>query len=269
MILSDGEITREYQDYPTVYKYQASDSLVAEVMEHYVSSGTVSSQLFMKRTADVIGVFSPVGRCGKTCFALTLGQILAVSRSVLYLNLESFAGFEELMGKEFTSDISDVMYFVRQDRGNAIFKINAILQHLGKLDYVPPAYSTEDLQEVIPEEGLKMLDEVTSAGGYQTVILDMGGSVQERLGLLSACSRIYSPVCKGTCSEAKIRQYEKLLEDMDGGDILEKTSYLMLPFAEPDGEGEYFFERLTEGEMGDYVRDLLQNEGMEHEQRTV
>ena len=46
--------------------------------------------------AEETYVYSPVKRCGKTCFALTLGQILAKRQSVLYLNLEECAGFRPI-----------------------------------------------------------------------------------------------------------------------------------------------------------------------------
>ena len=37
VILSEGEILEELSEYSCIYKYQASDSLVAEVMEDYAA----------------------------------------------------------------------------------------------------------------------------------------------------------------------------------------------------------------------------------------
>ena len=48
--------------------------------------------------AKVLGVYSPVGRCLKTSFALTMGKLLAQEERVLYPNLEEFfrsVGFDE------------------------------------------------------------------------------------------------------------------------------------------------------------------------------
>lgn len=260
VILSEGEVLREYQEYPAVYKYQASDSLVAEVMNYYASQAQEDMPMFLKRGARIIGIYSPVARCGKTCFALTLGQILAREEPVLYLNLETYAGFERLMERRFDADITDVCYFVRQSGGNVIFKLNAMVRHLGDLAYVPPALSAADLSEVQPEEWSRILDAVTSVGGYETVILDMGGTVEERLSLLSACTCIYTPICGGSMAKAKVEQYERLLREMEYEELLDRTSYLQLPFAEPDSEGEYFIEQLVNGKMGVFVRDLLQKE---------
>lgn len=257
VILSEGEVEPEYDEYPTVYKYQASNNLVAEVMNYYASDMSEHVPYFMKRKASVIGIYSPVKRCGKTCFALTLGQILAKRQSVLYLNMEECAGFSELTGKAYSADISDVMYFLRQNKGNVIFKVQAIVQHLGELAYVPPAYSAADLQEIEPEEWMKMLDAVTSVGGYETIILDMEGTVEERSRLLSSCTRIYTPVCEGIMAKAKIRQYEALLKELDCEEILKETAYLQLPYVEPAATGEYALEQLVNSEMGNYVRTLL------------
>ena len=260
VILSEGEVRPEYVEYPTVYKYQSSDHLVAEVMNYYAADMSEHTPYFMKQKANVIGVYSPVKRCGKTCFALTLGQILAKRQSVLYLNLEECAGFSMLTGKTYSADISDVMYFVRQNKGNVIFKVQAIVQHLGEMAYIPPAYSAADLREVTQEEWMKLLDAVTSIGGYETVILDLEGTVEEQLGLLAACTHVYTPVCDGVIAKARMEQYEKLLKELDAEEILKETSCLHLPYAEPAAVGEYALEQLVNSEMGNFVRTLLCSE---------
>ena len=67
----------------------------------------------LKKTTEILGVFSPLGRCLKTSFALTLGQILAKDKAVLYLNMEEYSGFEELLGKGFAHNLSDLLYYVQ------------------------------------------------------------------------------------------------------------------------------------------------------------
>ncbi|MGN0353971.1 MAG: hypothetical protein ACI4EI_02715 [Muricoprocola sp.] len=260
MILSEGEISGRYADYPAVYKYQSSESLVAEVMNFYASQEMDVMPMFLKRKAKILGVYSPIGRCGKTSFALTLGECLAKDQNVLYLNLENFSGFEKLTERNDPADLTDMMYFIRQNRGNTVFKLNAIAQQLGSMSYIPPAFSAADLQEIGEEEWIRMLDEVTSSGGYETVILDMGGTLEERLPLLSACSKIYTPILRGVVENAKLEHYKKLLKELDREDILDKSSFLLLPYVEHTGTGEYFTEQLFRSEMGTYVNVLMQKE---------
>ena len=41
----------------------------------------------MGQSRRIIGVYSPIGRCGKTCLALAIGQILAKEEKVLFVTL--------------------------------------------------------------------------------------------------------------------------------------------------------------------------------------
>ena len=101
VILSEGVHPPDLDRYPSVYKYQASSDVVREVMACYGAEKAVAPAVFpvLKKTTEIYAVYSPLGRCLKTSFALTLGQILAKERAVLYLNLEEYSGFEEMLGK--------------------------------------------------------------------------------------------------------------------------------------------------------------------------
>ena len=70
IILSEGVHSPDLDQYPSVYKYQASDAVVREVMDCYGAEKLALEGLpVLKRTASVIGVYSPVGRSQKTSFA--------------------------------------------------------------------------------------------------------------------------------------------------------------------------------------------------------
>ncbi len=260
IVLSDGEVLQEYGDYPLVYKYQSSESLVSEVMSCYARQQTAQPVFLAKKSVSVRAVYSPIGRCGKTSFALTLGQVLARRQSVLYINLEDYAGFSALLGHQALTDITDILYFLRQNRGSVIVKLNAAVQKMGAMDYLPPAQSPLDLREIRPEEWERLLEEITSYSSYETVILDIGNTVSDVFSLLAQCSRIYMPVCADRVSRAKVEQYEQLLKEMEYTEILERTQELVLPACAMPAGGEYLAEQLAAGEMGDYVRKLLRRE---------
>lgn len=264
IILSEGEIQQEYEAYPMVYKYQSSESLVAEVMGYYARQAAPAPCFLGKKKMNIAGVYSPVGRCGKTCFALALGQVMAGERPVLYLNLEDYSGFDLLLEKEASSDISDVMYFLRQDNGNAALRINAAIQKLGRMDYIPPARSPEDIREIRIEEWLRLLEELAAYSRYETVILDIGQHIREAPSLLAQCGVIYMPVCMDAVSQAKVAQYERLLRDMEYGELIGRTRKLVLPYTAPRPGGDCFPEQLAGGEMGSFVRDLLRKETQEY-----
>lgn len=260
LILSEGEMEREWMQFPSVYKYQPSEMLMAEILDFFAKEAGPAR--VGKPAGKVIGVYGPLSRCGKTCFALTLGQILAEREAVLYLNLEEYSGFEELLEKEFSSDLLDVMYFLKQKKENSMLKLNASVQRIGKLDAVFSVHSPADLKEIRSEEWEELLREIIRCGGYDIVILDLGSPVDEPWVLLSLCDHIYTPVLSGIMANAKMEHYKKLMREMELEEILEKTRYVHLPTEEPKGTGGYHLEQLTQSEMGAFVRMLLEEEGI-------
>ena len=85
VILTEGSKPKELEKYTGVYKYQASSDVVREVMACYgAEKAILPAQLpVLKKTTEILGVYSPLGGCLQTCFALTLAQILGREKSVL------------------------------------------------------------------------------------------------------------------------------------------------------------------------------------------
>ena len=214
----------------------------------------------LKKTTVIYGIYSPVGRCLKTSFALTLGQILAKEKAVLYLNLEEYAGFEELMGKGFSQNLSDLLYFVRQENGNLIYKMNGMIQTVNNLDYIPPVRTPEDIRGTEWEDWENLIKEIVSHSSYEVVILDIGGAIDGIFQMLDMCKRIYMPVLTDPVSVSKISQFENLVRIWDYPQILARTTKMHLPFHGGNAAPENYIEGLLWSELGDYVREILRKE---------
>ena len=61
----------------------------------------------------IIGVYSPVGRCGKTSLALAMGQLLAREEKLLFITLDTFTGFSGLLDEQWKRDLSDLIYYYK------------------------------------------------------------------------------------------------------------------------------------------------------------
>ncbi len=262
IILSEGEPLQDLEEYPFVYKYQSSDQLLSEVLEYYAQ--THPQPYLAGSTAHrtrIYGIYSPVGRVRKTSFALTLGEILSESCQVLYLNFEEFSGFEELFGRTYRTDISDLIYFSRQKEGGFIYRLNSVVQTFHELQYIPPALSPVDIRDVSGEEWMNFLHEICACGEYDILLLDLSEQVDELFQILRSCGRIYMPVLEDPVSQAKLAQYEKLLRMLDMEDVLEKTRKLRLPVQPMLRENGDMLQQLVRGEMGNYVRRMLMEDG--------
>lgn len=265
VILSEGEEFHDPQGesgYPFVYKYQPSDQLICEVMEYYAESHPQAGILPSASRTKLIGVYSPVNRSGKTPFALALGEILAETRQVLYLNLEEYSGFEELFGRHYRTDITDLIYFARQKEESLVYKLNSVIQSFHGLQYIPPALCPADLRSVTGEEWASLLSEVLTYCEYDFIILEPGGQVDDLFRLLQRCDRIYMPVAQDEFAAAKLLQYEKLLQMLELGEISEKTRRIYVPEQSVRKEEGDLTQQLVWGETGNYVRQLVWEEGL-------
>lgn len=260
VILSEGEVLKELSSYPCVYKYQASASLVSEVMTYYAQMQPAAPAALLKRQVEIIGIYSPIRRTLRTSFALTLGQLLAKERNVLYLNFEEYAGLSALLGREYKADMTDLVYFAREGSAQMIYRLGTLVQNLYGMDYVPPAKNPEDLRGVETEEWLSLLEYLETFSSYDVLILDLGDQICGLFELLRQCARIYMPVREDPISEAKLEQYEEILRMKGYEDVQERTRKLKLPFHGSFGPRENYIEQLVWGELGDYVRTLLREE---------
>lgn len=262
IILSEGVHPPDLDQYPSVYKYQSSSDVLREVMEYYGTEKKTASNTFpvLKKNTEILGVYSPLGRCLKTSFALTLGQILAKNKAVLYLNLEEFSGFEELLEKGFAHTLSDLLYYVRQDNQNLLHKMNSMVQTINNLDYIPPVQMPADIRGITWQDWERLLHMIMHDSSYEVVVLDIGSGIDENFQLLDLCKRIYMPVLADTVSQCKIAQFENLVRIWDFPQILEKTVKINPPFHMISAPSASCIEQLVWSELGDYVRELLRKE---------
>lgn len=261
MILSEGVHDPQLEQFPSIYKYQSSDKVIREVMACYGErSLEEGGGQIQKRPVELIGIYSPLGRVLKTSFALTLGQILARDRAVFYLNLEEYAGFEQLFERVYDSNLSDLIYFMKQRQENLLYRIRQMTETVNNLDYLPPAVSPLDIRSVEFREWDALLDELEFHSSYEVIILDLGNGVDGLFQILGRCSKIYMPVLSDNLSQAKIRQFETLLRLWDAIPVLENIRKLKLPFYNNFGSGKDYVEKLVWSQLGDYVRELLRQE---------
>lgn len=244
---------------PCVRKYQPMESMVRKIMELSVNSGILFPAAMTDRPGSMklIGIYSPVRRCLQTTFSFTLGQLLARKHKVLYLNFESFSGLEQMLQREFQTDLSDLIYLLHNRDGRFPYRMEGITQKVNGLDMIPPAFSALDLQKVEKEEWLELFRELEKMGQYEYVILDLSESIQGLFDILKKCVRVYTIIRDDGFAAAKQGQYEALLTSMNCEDILQKTRKCRFPlFRSLPAD----MENLTRGELAEMTEQLIEDD---------
>lgn len=261
ILLSDGEVVEEGSDnagYDTIYKFQSSENIIREVMECYSKMNIeYKKTAFGTDKADIIGVYSPVSRCGKTTFAITLGQILARDRNVLLISTEEFSGLRILIGKDFTGDLSDLLYYLKLNPQGLGIKIKALTNSIRGLDIIPPMIFSADLRGMDISQWRELVEYISCECEYDTIIIDVGGALKNQIDMLDMCDKVYMPVLDDIVSKAKIREFEHFLIKSAKEQILFKVQKLQLPkLKETFMQGDYI-EQLCISDVGIFADTML------------
>lgn len=250
-----GETEFPGQEEKTVYKYQATDRVLREVISCYQVKEQPVFMAAAGPKSRIIGVYSPVGRCGKTAFAFTLGQDLARTGKVLFLTLEEYCALSALTGTEYESGLSELLYYYRQGEYSHL-RLRGVIYSWGDLDYVPPAEYAEDLAQIKGEELASLIDLIASEGFYETIVVDLGHFFWGTELFLSMCDVVYTPVQEDPVSLIKLEQWKKYIEASGYGGMMERIRRIRLPHQKSPVQQGHYLEQLLWGEMGDFVRNL-------------
>lgn len=245
----------------SVYKYQSGDDIIREIMAVYCEIPGVKTAFpgLTEREKRIIGVYSPVGRCGKTSLSLAMGQLLAKEEKVLFISLDTFTGFSQLLDEQWKRDMSDLIYYYKQGRFHGL-RLNSIIYYLGDMAWLPPFRYPDDYSQVTAVEMAELLVLILRESGYETIVLDIGNYDRQVLPILDVCDVIYMPIKEDSISQAKLKEFEKYAGDFGIHGMKDKVHKIHVPLVTGAKRIEHFPQELLWGDMGDFVRGLLKGQ---------
>ncbi len=247
----------QWENVVYIDKYQAAEEVLKQLLGVYMEVAEVQlPRVCTNRKTVFIGNYSPVRRCMQTSFAITMSQILAETHSTLYLNFEHYAGIAELVPDLQTLDLADLLYFVNAEKEKFRMRLRTMLKHKGRLDYIPPMKSGQNLLTITAQEWMELLQKIEALEEYEYVILDLSESMQGLFDILRLCDRIYTLTREDRIARAKLLQYEQVLALHEYEDVMDKTRQLNLSHIRRLPEE---LELLTRGELADLVKGLLKD----------
>ena len=95
---------------------------------------------------------------------------------------------------------------------------------------------------------------------YEVILLDIGDGVSDVYGLLEMCNHIFVPEKQDLVSQAKITQFEHLMEVCVGQEAMDKVVKLKLPYFSVTETKTQYLNQLLWSEFGDYVKNLIRKE---------
>jgi hypothetical protein len=251
----------QLEDKSSIYKYQSMENIVREILSYYVSLEESRLQLSCKSVNchnKIIGVFSPAGGNYQTTFSLALGQALAKDKMVLYMNFEVIPGSYIFKEEVNQAGLSDLIYYIKQRKPNISLKIKAMVQKLGRLDYLPPVDFYMDLFEMNIEDIQILMDEITKNSDYEVVIIDMGFVGKNTIDILKKCRTVYMPTSNSKIVKSKEEKFLKMLLNEKADEFAQGLILVEVPTDEAIARNEYQMDHLCVGELGNYINELIE-----------
>ena len=251
---------KEPDDEERIWRFQSRDALMEDLLRQLpkTAAPVPAPAPLGSFGTELVGVWSPLGRCGKTFFAVTLGEILAERNRTLYINMEDHPALSLLGEDGWHTDLSDLIYQYRIAPDKVMARLPSCVRHFDRLEYIPPALSPGDLAGISGEEWGGFLSLLSAEGGYASIILDLGsrsGAVPEITGL---CSRLYVPVLDDPVSAAKLALFREIAEEDARQPFADKITYVHVPEL-PAGSLPVTGSQLSRGRIGSYIRRRIRN----------
>ena len=248
--------------YPNVCKYQASSQVMKQVIEVYgrkADSQVPSKDAVIKPPTKIIGVFSPCSRCGKTSFALALGQCLSSKKASLYLNFEIASGLKSLLKRDWPRDLSDIIYYIRRGDRNLTARLLPLVQDLGTMSYVPPCPSPSEIYSVEFDEWHRLFESLRRDSSYEILILDLGMLPLFMPEILEECDLIYFPLAEDETARAKLEDFRFLLSEHEVS-IDPRVRHPQIPEAGAGDSMRSWAEQLLYGPVGNCAKEWIRRD---------
>ena len=211
--------------YSVVSKYQSMEQLIRQVLDEFaLDEECVSVECKSQTPANLISIYSPDRHKAQSIAALTAAQILSdMGNNVLFISMQPFSGFEELLGIKYESDLTDFMYFVLTHSDKLLYKLQGIKRTIHGVDYLPPALDYADLVSIEEEEWKRCLDALVYSGEYSHIVVDLTESCKGFYRFLERSDMLYILSAKDIFARAMHAQFGQLMKAKELGAVLEKS----------------------------------------------
>lgn len=186
-----------------IYKYQNASNIASKLEGYYNSIRGRDSD-----SGSVIGVYSPLGRCGKTSLAQAICKYYGDS---IYVNMEEYPSI--LQSMEYIDSFS--YYLVANNP-----KLLELIQTLEKDAYgtvnIFGFRSYMDLRQVKEGDIAWFIQLLRDNLSFKTLVFDIGQGGLSDYGVLRCMDKVVIPVLEDRASVKKVMNFKMLLEEFGG-----------------------------------------------------
>ena len=188
-----------------IYQYQSAGSLYKE-MRRYIWKET-PKRITTDKEKKLLAVYSPLGRSGKTSFALAYAR----EHSFFYISMEEYG----ISTNDFCSG-GGLLYHIKNRKPDLVSYLIGMMENWEGVRVLGAPSLFADIRQLNGDDFAWFLNELRSNGNIPSVIIDFGSSCLVHLEILDLFDQVYVPILSGVTEERKLKQFKALLYEMNG-----------------------------------------------------
>lgn len=228
-VLVLNETDRYLSNVHATSKYQPMDGIADEILHLLCDEAESAPSVRHGGRLFRIGFCSPIPGCLQTSASLCLANLLAQKAPALILNFEPLSGLSVLLSREFTGDLSELVYYSDCQKEKLSSHLSSILVKAGEADLVPPLQQVKDLSEIRAEQWLELLSALGEVTDYRYVILDLTQMVQGLFEILDTCDLVVVMTKDGRPARAKLAEFNARITRAGQENLLPKIRQVQVP----------------------------------------
>lgn len=244
-----------------------------------------------QKRVEIIGIFSPVARCGKTTLSVALTQLLGKEARSLMICMDQFSeifsrdrdNLSDLIFRihnncNLKSEIPDMFFYDRKMTGKAGEKMDCLsekedsiehlilkyIQHWNQMDYIPTPLYEDDLNQISSAQMAEVLKLLKKQNWYRYIVVDIRSGMDNLQAILEQCDQVFMPDPGDTVSSSKIHMFEELMrkqndQGMAGNEsFMKRIHKIRLPEVIQTNTLENYYKELGWSSFGKRVREVME-----------
>ena len=187
-----------------------------------------------------------------------LGLWAAKKERSLFINLEEFAGLDEIIFKS-KGGLSQALYYYKSMGTTASGKILSCTEQIYGMDYFSPVNCPEDISELTDKELVSFIGVVANSGLYQSIWIDVGNSCSMPWGVMENADRIIIPKPLDFVGRKKLSQFENYLVASGRTELISKVEKIDIPYDESVAGYGINPEWILESQKAAFYNGLLED----------
>lgn len=215
----------EKEDY--IYKYQSIEAIAGQMLQRLKAMQPPDVGL-----GHIYGVYSPLGRCGKTRLAMGLCNYDGNS---LYIGLEEYCGYE-CRDMTIQMNAEKFLYYVSGRNADITSFIDKIHNDKRRFDIIAGGINYMDIRQVTIEDMRWLRELLKKQTKYKRIVFDIGAASLDEINILSVMDKIFIPILKDEISVCKLNSFKRILKEREYKEVEKDLNYVTVPDGAYDSE---------------------------------